>query len=93
MITDADSKLPVLVYIHGGALREGSGSIDVYDGEELARKGIIVVTLNYRLGPFGFLAHPELTAESPNHASGDYGYLDQVAALKWIHGGKFSEGS
>lgn len=79
-----EDKLPVLVYIHGGALTEGSGSIDVYDGEELAKKGIIVITINYRLGPFGFLAHPELTAESPNHVSGNYGYLDQIAALRWI---------
>lgn len=80
----SEGNIPVLVYIHGGALTEGSGSIDVYDGEELAKKGIIVVTINYRLGPFGFLAHPELTAESPDHVSGNYGYLDQIAALKWI---------
>jgi para-nitrobenzyl esterase len=77
-------KIPVLVFIHGGAFTEGSGSIAVYDGEELAKKGIIVVTINYRLGALGFLAHPELTAESPNHVSGNYGYLDQIAALKWI---------
>lgn len=80
----ADDKLPVLFYIHGGALLEGSGSIDVYNGEELARKGIIVITINYRLGALGFLAHPELSAESPHHVSGNYGYLDQVAALKWV---------
>lgn len=80
----ADDKLPVLLYLHGGALTEGSGSVDVYDGEELAKKGIIAITMNYRLGPLGFLAHPELTAESPHHASGNYGFLDQVAALKWI---------
>lgn len=80
----AKDKLPVFVYIHGGAFREGSGAIDVYDGEELAKKGIIVITINYRLGPFGFLAHPELTAESPHHSSGNYGFLDQLAALKWI---------
>jgi para-nitrobenzyl esterase len=80
----AADKLPVLVYIHGGGLTEGSGSIEVYDGEELAKKGIIVITINYRLGVIGFLVHPELTAESPNHVSGNYGYLDQVAALKWI---------
>lgn len=79
-----NDNLAVLVYIHGGAYNEGSGAIDVYDGEELAKKGIIVLTINYRLGPFGFLAHPELTAESPNHASGNYGILDQVAALRWI---------
>ena len=80
----AADKLPVLVFIHGGALTEGSGSIEVYNGEELAKKGIIVVTINYRIGVFGFLAHPDLTAESPHHSSGNYGYLDQVAALKWI---------
>lgn len=80
----ASDKLPVLVFLHGGAFTEGSGSIDVYNGEELAKKGIIVITINYRLGALGFLAHPELTAESPNHVSGNYGFLDQIAALKWI---------
>jgi para-nitrobenzyl esterase len=80
----ASDKLPALVFLHGGAFTEGSGSIDVYNGEELAEKGIIVITINYRLGALGFLAHPELTAESPNHVSGNYGFLDQVAALKWI---------
>jgi len=80
----ADAKLPVLMYIHGGGLTEGSGSVAVYDGEELSKKGIIVVTINYRLGAIGYLAHPELTAESPHHVSGNYGYLDQVAALEWI---------
>ena len=80
----ADEKLPVFVYIHGGGLSEGSGAIAVYDGENLAKKGIIVVTINYRLGALGFLAHPELTAESPNNSSGNYGFLDQIAALKWI---------
>jgi len=77
-------RLPVLVFFHGGGFREGSGSIDVYDGEELARKGIISITANYRLGVLGYLAHPELTAESAHGASGNYGYLDQVAALRWI---------
>ncbi len=81
---DPTDKLPVMVYIHGGALTEGSGAIDVYDGEELAKKGIIVVTINYRLGVLGFMAHPELTAESPNGTSGNYGFLDQIAALQWI---------
>lgn len=80
----AGDKLPVLVWIHGGGLTEGAGSVKVYDGEELAKKGIIVVTINYRLGVLGFLAHPELTAESPDHVSGNYGLLDQLAALKWI---------
>jgi para-nitrobenzyl esterase len=80
----ASDNLAVLVYIHGGGLTEGSGSVDVYDGEELAKKGIIVITINYRLGVLGYLAHPDLTAESPNHASGNYGFLDQIAALKWV---------
>ncbi|MBN1158372.1 MAG: carboxylesterase family protein [Bacteroidales bacterium] len=77
-------KLAVLVYIHGGGFSGGSGSIVIYDGEELAKNGIIVITINYRVGPLGFLSHPELTAESPNHASGNYGILDQIAALKWV---------
>lgn len=80
----ASDKLAVFVYIHGGGLTEGSGAIDTYDGEELARKGVVVVTINYRLGVLGFLAHPDLTAESPNKVSGNFGYLDQIAALKWI---------
>lgn len=80
----ASDNLPVMFWIHGGGLREGSGSIEVYDGEELAKKGIIVVSINYRVGVLGFLAHPELTAESEHGASGNYGFLDQVAALKWV---------
>ncbi len=79
-----EDKLPVLVFIHGGGFSEGSGSVAVYDGEELAKKGIIVITVNYRLGLMGFFTHPELTAESPNNASGNWGLLDQVAALKWV---------
>lgn len=79
-----NQKLPVLLFIHGGAFREGSGSIAVYDGEALASKGIIVVNVNYRMGVLGFFTHPELTKESPNHASGNYALLDQVAALQWI---------
>lgn len=78
-------RLPVLVFIHGGANIEGSGSIPVYDGEGLASKGLVVVTINYRLGIFGFLAHPDLTKESPDHASGNYGLLDQIAAVRWVH--------
>lgn len=77
-------KLPVLVFIHGGGFNEGSGDVGVYDGEELAKKGIITITINYRLLALGFMAHPELTAESPNNSSGNYGYLDQIAALKWV---------
>lgn len=80
----AEDKLAVLVYIHGGGFVEGSGAIVTYDGDALARKGIVVVTINYRLGALGFLAHPDLTAESPHKVSGNYGLLDQVVALKWI---------
>ncbi len=77
-------RLPVLVYIYGGAFVGGDGSELRYDGESLARRGIVVVTMNYRLGVFGFLAHPELTHESPHRASGNYGLLDQAAALSWV---------
>ncbi len=78
------AKLPVLVWIHGGAFTSGSGSVPIYDGTGLAAKGIVLVTINYRLGVYGFLAHPQLTAESPAHASGNYGLLDQVEALRWL---------
>jgi para-nitrobenzyl esterase len=77
-------KLPVLVYIFGGGFQNGDGSEYRYDGESMARKGIVAVTVNYRLGIFGFFSHPELTKESPHHASGNYGLLDQVAALQWV---------
>lgn len=75
---------PVFVWIHGGGYTEGSTAVPTYDGENLARRGIVVVTINYRLGVFGFFAHPELTSESQHHASGNYGMLDQVAALQWV---------
>lgn len=75
---------PVLVYIHGGAFTAGAASLPVYDGASLASHGAVVVTFNYRLGVFGFLAHPDLTAASPHHASGNYGLLDQMAALRWV---------
>lgn len=81
---DASAKLPVLVYFFGGGLMAGDGSEYRYDGESLATKGIVSVTINYRLNVFGFLVHPELTAEAPYHASGNYGFLDQNAALKWV---------
>jgi len=81
----AKKHLPVLVYFYGGGFAAGSGDEPRYDGTTFAKKGIIVVTVNYRLGVFGFLAHPELTAESPHKASGNYGMLDQVAALQWVH--------
>lgn len=77
-------KRPVMVIIHGGGFTSGSGSISLLDGEEMARKGLVVVTINYRLGVFGFLAHPALTKESPNQSSGNYGILDQIAAFHWI---------
>ena len=81
----ARDKLPVMVWIHGGSFTSGSGSMPVYAGETLARAGdVVVVTINYRLGPFGFLAHPELSKESPQGVSGNYGLLDQIAALKWV---------
>lgn len=80
----AGEKRPVLMFIHGGGFTEGSAAVPVYEGEALARKGLVVVTLNYRLGVLGFLAHPELTKESDRNASGNYGLLDQVAALEWI---------
>jgi len=81
----AKDRLPVYVYIYGGAFQSGSGQVPVYDGEGLARKGVLVVTFNYRVGVLGFLAHPELTKESGYNASGNYGLLDQLAALRWVH--------
>jgi para-nitrobenzyl esterase len=78
----ANDKLPVMVWIHGGALTAGAGSI--YDGEQLAKKGVVVVTINYRLGVFGFFAHPELSKEVDRGASANYGLLDQIAALQWV---------
>jgi para-nitrobenzyl esterase len=75
---------PVLVWIHGGGFFAGFGGEERHNGVPLARKGAVVVTLNYRLGPFGFLAHPALAAESPHHAAGNYGLLDQIAALQWV---------
>lgn len=76
-------RLPVLVWIHGGAFTYGSTAMPLFDGANLARKGVVVVSVAYRLGPLGFLAHPELTAESPDHVSGNFGLLDQIAALRW----------
>jgi len=80
----ATEKLPVLVYFYGGGFSAGDGSESRYDGEALAKKGIISITVNYRLGIFGFLAHPELTSESAHHSSGNYGLMDQHAALVWV---------
>jgi para-nitrobenzyl esterase len=82
--TRATERRPVMVWIFGGAYTEGAGSSRHNDGEALARKGAIVVTLNYRLGPFGFFSHPELTAESAHHASGNQAVWDCIAALRWV---------
>lgn len=75
---------PVMVFIHGGAFMMGAGSQEVFDGTNLAIRNAVIVTINYRLGVFGFMAHPELSAESTHHTSGNYGLLDQIAALKWV---------
>jgi para-nitrobenzyl esterase len=80
----ATERLPVMVWIHGGGFQAGAGAEPRHDGEAFARKGVVLVTFNYRLGVFGFLAHPDLTRESSHKASGNYGLLDQVAALRWV---------
>lgn len=80
----ATEKLPVLVYFYGGGFAAGDGSEYRYDGENMAKKGIVTLTVNYRLGILGFFSHPELTKESPNKSSGNYGLLDQTAALRWV---------
>jgi para-nitrobenzyl esterase len=82
--SDPGDKRPVMVWIHGGAFTVGSGALPFSDGENLARAGVVVVTVNYRLGRLGFLAHPALSAEQPHHSSGNYGLLDQIAALRWV---------
>lgn len=78
------AKLPVVVYIYGGGFTLGSSGMALYGGENVAKKGVVFVNFNYRVGALGFMAHPELTAKSPHHASGDYGFLDQIAALRWL---------
>lgn len=75
---------PVMVWIHGGSLTGGSGAETMYDGTALARRGIVVVSINYRLGILGYMAHPALSAESADHVSGNYGLLDQIEALRWV---------
>lgn len=75
---------PVLVWIYGGGFNSGGSGVPIYDGEAMAKKGIVFVSFNYRVGPFGFFAHPELTTESGRKASGNYGLMDQVAALQWV---------
>jgi len=82
---DKKAKLPVMVWIYGGGYLAGGTSEPRQDGANLAKNGVVVVSMNYRLGIFGFFAHPELTAESPNKASGNYGLMDQTAALHWVH--------
>lgn len=79
-----DEKIPVLVWIYGGGFSFGSTSEPVYDGAALAKKGVVLVSIAYRVGQLGFLAHPELSAENPNNVSGNYGLLDQIAGLQWI---------
>jgi para-nitrobenzyl esterase len=80
----AARKLPVMVWLHGGGFFAGSGSLPLYDGENLARRGVVVVTINYRLGRIGFFAHPALAKDNPADPIGNYGLLDQIAALKWV---------
>jgi para-nitrobenzyl esterase len=80
----ATEKRPVLVWIYGGGFGSGGANCPIYDGEAMAKKGIIFVSINYRVGIFGFFAHPELTKESGHNASGNYGLMDQIAALKWV---------
>ncbi len=80
----AGGKLPVMVWIHGGAFIQGAGSSPVYDGTHFAERGVVLVSVNYRLGRLGFFAHPALSAEHPNEAQGNYGLMDNIAALKWV---------
>ena len=77
-------KRPVFVWIYGGGLSSGSSNCAIYDGEDIAKKGVVFVSLNYRVGVFGFMAHPELSKESGHNASGNYGFMDQMAALRWV---------
>ena len=77
-------RLPVMVWLYGGGFRFGSGSVPLYDGENLARRGVVLVTFNYRVGPMGFLSHPLLSKESQYNSSSNYGILDQIAALQWV---------
>jgi para-nitrobenzyl esterase len=79
-----DENLPVMVWFYGGGFVQGSGSLGSFNGDALARRDVIVVTINYRLGPMGFLALPALDGESPDHVSGNYGLLDMIAALRWV---------
>jgi para-nitrobenzyl esterase len=78
------AKQPVVVWIYGGGFGSGGSAVPIYDGEATAKKGVVFVSINYRVGPFGFFAHPELTKESDHNASGNYGLMDQLAALQWV---------
>ena len=80
-----EKDLPILVYIHGGSLMTGSCTFEDYNGEEVAKKGVIMINIQYRLGVFGYFAHPDLIKESPNGTTGDYGLLDQIKALEWVN--------
>lgn len=80
-----ETNLPILVFIHGGSLTNGSNSFEEYNGENVAKHGVIMITITYRLGVFGYFAHPDLRKESPNNTTGDYGLLDQIFALNWIN--------
>lgn len=80
----ARGRLPVMVWIHGGAFNSGSGAVPIYDGRALARRGIVVVTINYRVGAFGFLAHPDLTREAGGGPNANFGMQDMIAALQWV---------
>ncbi len=82
--SSAKEKRPVMVWIYGGGFVSGGSAVPIYDGEAMAKKGIVFVSINYRVGIFGFFAHPGLTKESGNNASGNYGLMDQIAALKWV---------
>ena len=79
-----DERMPVMVWIYGGGFTTGASNISIYNGRHLAEQGIVAVSFNYRVGPFGFMAHPLLSEESPNGVSGNYGMLDQIAALEWV---------
>ncbi|NJN55649.1 MAG: carboxylesterase family protein [Anaerolineae bacterium] len=83
-LLDGDGRLPVMVWIHGGDHQDGSSNDIFYESNALAHRGVVVVTINYRLGLMGYFTHPELSQESPHNVSGNYGTLDQIAALQWV---------